>query len=262
MQKLLLYAPGNDDGRQQMSNILQSLNMHKEWTLVPMISDSYDGLTANDLGEKLKDGLLKARHNLQIETSSGGVIGDDYQEAGVVFLGMDSPEVYLDEIEGSLIEAASPARVTHLCPANDGGYGMICLPSSAPASVFDGVRWSDPLTAISQMKALSDCDITNIRIGRLMYDIDEPEDVYGLAGRLCTYFNKSNQDGNEKDWHTSMHAGDALSRPSFAVQISACTSTCCKHTWETLLRLKIVKGEKHNFRMSGTIREFLLHKEG
>lgn len=78
------------------------------------------------------------------------------------------------------------SSLTHavLCPAEDGGYGMLSVPPNVDAlRVFPGVRWSQSLTALSQLKALSDAGIWT-RMGRLMYDIDEPADVQALVKRL------------------------------------------------------------------------------
>jgi hypothetical protein len=73
----------------------------------------------------------------------------------------------------------------HLCPAADGGYGMLSVPAHAPAeAVFRNVIWSHPLTAISQIKALTDCVGVNIRVGRIMHDVDAATDVKALCERL------------------------------------------------------------------------------
>jgi len=36
-----------------------------------------------------------------------------------------------------------------LCPADDGGYGMLCVPPMAPPEIFENVLWSCPVTAVS-----------------------------------------------------------------------------------------------------------------
>jgi hypothetical protein len=61
---------------------------------------------------------------------------------------------------------------------------MLCVPASADADlIFKDVLWSQPLTAVSQIKALTDCNIV-VKLGRLMHDVDEPEDVEQLCERL------------------------------------------------------------------------------
>jgi len=168
--KILLYAPGTVEGCAHMTAILQELRLFKGWKLIPMEDgDATTGtLTSSDLGSKLAHALLEAR------AFSG--------TGGVVFLGMDSPQVPLDEIEHALYQAAHH-NAALLCPAHDGGYGMLCVPRCASPNVFQGVKWSHPLTAVSQLKALTDAGV-RVVLGRLMYDVDEASDVFLLANRL------------------------------------------------------------------------------
>ena len=153
-----------------MESLLDGLGISSDWILLPMITGD---LKSYDLGIKLTDALVRARLR--------------QQEAGwqgpVIFLGMDSPETPLDEIEAVFTNGSSLSSAI-LCPAEDGGYGMLSVPYSIiPEKVFAGVRWSQSLTAVSQLKALSDAGIS-ARIGRIMHDIDEPEDAHALASRL------------------------------------------------------------------------------
>lgn len=134
--------------------------------------------------------LIRARRRQQQEQSRRELC---HRDGPVVFLGMDSPEMPLDEIAGVFAhyncdvnhETASSLSTAILCPSEDGGYGMLSIPPSVSLSepVFANVRWSQSLTAISQLKALTDANVP-VKIGRLMYDIDEPEDVQALARRL------------------------------------------------------------------------------
>jgi len=108
---------------------------------------------------------------------------------------------------------------------------------------LSGVRWSNKLTAVSQLKALSDCNI-GISIGKMMNDIDEPGDVVRLAQRLMYSRNScSSQDdsssGNVKD--------DVLELPSSGIRGSsmfrdanATNENVCQYTWEALLDLKVI----------------------
>mmetsp|Transcript_3547 Transcript_3547/g.6770 ORF Transcript_3547/g.6770 Transcript_3547/m.6770 type:complete len:238 (+) Transcript_3547:1-714(+) len=168
IQLILLFAPAQ--GRSFMETLLDNLGVSSDWILLPMITGD---LKSSDLGTKLTDALVRAK----LEQQSAGLQGP------VIFLGMDSPETPLDEIEAVFTNESSLSSAL-LCPAEDGGYGMLSVPPSVvPEKVFAGVRWSQSLTAVSQLKALSDAGIF-ARIGRLMYDIDEPEDVLALASRL------------------------------------------------------------------------------
>ena len=178
------------------------------WILLPMIPTD---LNATNLGHILT-GILARTRQLQSQLRMQGKI---------IFLGMDCPELPLEEIVASLFGAddsdmktkeekechnankkpatgrsgaknrnvaSSSAAIGSavVCPANDGGYGMLCVPPQAPTeAVFAGIRWSDPLTALGQIKALTDCNIP-VRLGRMMNDIDEPEDVQALCQRLSS----------------------------------------------------------------------------
>jgi 2-phospho-L-lactate guanylyltransferase (CobY/MobA/RfbA family) len=179
--KILLYAPGDEKGLEIMRGVLQDLDIHEAsssspssssssssstngWKLLPMKKKD---LQATDLGDLLHHALDRAR---------------DLTAGGVVFLGMDSPGLPLDDICRGLNNNSTAAL---LCPADDGGYGMLCVPPTAPADkTFRGVLWSHSLTAVSQMKALTDQGIY-VAMGTLMHDIDEPEDVQRLVERLA-----------------------------------------------------------------------------
>lgn len=167
------------------------------WTLLPMsnqrIEDDHTGLKGptlppnlkgSFLGSLLANALQRARQRQHLLVSSARGLSHIHKSTPgpVIFVGMDAPELPIDELKHAFFhESPNTAR---LCPAADGGYGMLSVPHSAPANaIFHNVRWSDPLTAISQLKALSDNNIT-CTIGRLMHDIDEPEDVVGLVERL------------------------------------------------------------------------------
>lgn len=154
-----------------------------KWLLMPM--ESKVDLQSSDLGDLLEHALDRAREQLQ--DRNGG------QEGGsVVFLGMDSPVLPLDDIHSAFYNNTTSAL---LCPADDGGYGMLSVPSNAKAAkTFGGVCWSQTLTAVSQLKALTDQGIS-VRIGTLMHDIDEPEDVQQLCNRLRLPDPKSNTPG-------------------------------------------------------------------
>ena len=208
--KVLCYAPKS--GEAQMISILQSLNLpypliyddidvdDKEeqfvnsntWILMPMKSTSAD-LTSSSLGDKLEDALVRTRQLLDTR--------EDSNNEAVLFLGMDSPELPMEEIIHGLQVASSssdenrPGKA-HVCPANDGGYGLLSIPYHAPSTtIFKGVRWSHPLTALSQMKALTDNNIV-VTMGKLMFDIDELNDVEELACRLIASDDDDDDDAN------------------------------------------------------------------
>jgi glycosyltransferase A (GT-A) superfamily protein (DUF2064 family) len=180
VHKVLLYAPGNEEGFEIMQDLLKELDLslkdtkndsdRSKWLLLPMLQGD---LTASDLGSKLEDALVRVRN---IMSSRGGV----------VFLGMDAPILSLDDIVTGLVEGESKSSTPSaiLCPAADGGYGMLCVPPEAdPSRTFRNMYWSHSLTAISQCKNLSDQNIM-VKIGKMMLDIDDPSDVEEFCERL------------------------------------------------------------------------------
>lgn len=258
-----MYAPGTVEAETHMISILQSLNLShscshtntEQWHLLPMISSvqkkstdtqqslQQSDLTSSSLGDKLIDALERTRALLAKNT-------DAYQQnESVLFLGMDSPEIPIEEVVyGLQISSSRSATNTqqnvkhsdeqerrgkaHLCPANDGGYGLLSVPVHAPSSIFSGVRWSNHLTAISQLKALTDAGV-NISIGKLMYDIDEPEDVHGLASRLSRKQQSLGIRRNSNDDVLTKSSGSGLSESS--------SNSACAFTLQTLIDLGVAK---------------------
>jgi glycosyltransferase A (GT-A) superfamily protein (DUF2064 family) len=231
VRKILYYAPANEMGLAIMKGLLQELQLpelspptrqsrsaipnsssNSGWILLPMISAD---LTATNLGDILTD-ILK-------QTRALPLVVQGQQHGTVVFLGMDSPELPVEEIVASL-----SAREALLCPANDGGYGMLSVPLQAPADkIFQGIRWSNPLTALAQIKALTDANLA-IRLGRLMYDIDEPEDVAALCQRLAA-----------KHETTTNHKEDDVLLKSSSSSILTITGDC-RHTRQILQELNLL----------------------
>ena len=163
---MLYYAPGTEEGRLHMHDLLHDLGIFKDIHLVPMLHGDLQG---RDLGDQLSNALREARGIVRTTTTD---------TSSVMFLGMDSPELPIEELEEAFCHPTSAT----LCPSHDGGYGMLCVPHNAPDAIFSNVLWSDPLTALSQLKALTDC-LVSVRLGRIMYDVDEPEDVRKLLER-------------------------------------------------------------------------------
>eukprot|EP00559_Dactyliosolen_fragilissimus_P007634 CAMPEP_0184858210 /NCGR_PEP_ID=MMETSP0580-20130426/3334_1 /TAXON_ID=1118495 /ORGANISM="Dactyliosolen fragilissimus" /LENGTH=196 /DNA_ID=CAMNT_0027354239 /DNA_START=396 /DNA_END=983 /DNA_ORIENTATION=+ len=181
--------------------------------------------------------------------------------SGIIYLGMDAPELPLAEISLALKLSSRPMILdnattidhgrpyAYMNPTSDGGYGMICLPMHTDSSVFDGVRWSNPLTAISQLKVLSDHGM-NIKIGSLMEDIDEPQDLIELAKRLCMRRSsvksesKRNQSNNDNDKgfvqsKDALHISPAEKIPKLDQSLD------CPHTFEACLETGIITRVKN-----------------
>ena len=158
--KVLLYAPGTKAGELRMVSILQSLKLPhtnssiapqgglatSAWILLPMKSsaknedDFKSDLTSSSLGDKLADALERTRSLIQ----NSRINTDD----AILFLGMDSPEIPMEEVVHGLQISSSDATLllqrnedmpgyqvknncqeyvsgvthgkAHLCPAIDG----------------------------------------------------------------------------------------------------------------------------------------------
>lgn len=272
--KVLMYAPGTEAAEELIISILQSLNLpyyspHVNsidnayaWHLLPMrssskilgpceVQKSFDmnksDLTSSSLGDKLIDALERTR----------GLLANNkemYQHnQSVLFLGMDSPEIPIEEIvyglqisfgqfptedsnesgESKLLERKGRA---HLCPANDGGYGLLSVPIYAPSSIFSGVRWSNHLTAMSQLKALTDAGV-DVSIGKLMFDVDDPHDVHQLAARLSKKKQTSDKICEKNDVLTNFTSGigATIGNSNFG------NDSICPRTSETLICLGLIK---------------------
>mmetsp|Transcript_14178 Transcript_14178/g.30587 ORF Transcript_14178/g.30587 Transcript_14178/m.30587 type:complete len:360 (-) Transcript_14178:83-1162(-) len=291
--KVLMYAPGTQSGESQMMSILDSLDIsynkiEKEpsvknkksdqitktsddeergylsfdtdgWVLLPMQKASKSDLTSSSLGSKLEDALERIRKLLADMVGKSSNVNNNNRNEAVLFLGMDSPEIPMEEIVYGLMQSndhpsneklskncnASEGKTfhgkAHMCPANDGGYGLLSVPKHAPsAGIFSLVRWSDPLTAVSQLKALTDSGV-GVSLGKLMYDVDEPGDVKELAVRLARLWdgeNKTNCSSGE-----NQSEDDSLTRLSFGIGtgVSAGLSKSYPHhTRKALLDLNVM----------------------
>ena len=239
VMKVLMYAPGNEEGYCIMSGILEDLGLMDEWNLRPMFhSATKEEMRSSNLGEILNDALQVVKGLLETEEKS--------ENCGVVYLGMDSPELPVLEIANALW--LSQHGTALLCPANDGGYGLLGIPTNIDVNknIFAGVRWSDPLTAVSQLKVLSDCGL-NVKLGQMMNDIDEYSDLLKLANKLCYDKNKSIRmnpvESPKLICVSSSKNVDVLSH--YSVNVSNFDlphfSCNCDKTWECLLEIGVVK---------------------
>jgi hypothetical protein len=243
--------------------ILQTILKNNGWVLLPMkVSTSDSDLASSSLlGEILVDALDKTRALLASLSKSSNNNSNvtpctTSNNDAVLFLGMDSPELPLEEIvfglqlssgtkwihhnDDAVINGVHNGKA-HLCPANDGGYGLLSIPKHAPSvQIFSRVRWSHSLTAMSQLKALTDCNI-DVSIGTLMYDIDEPDDVHDLVTRLV----QLNNSNTRLSSFTSDQRGDPLTRLSAGINGGVTTEDiqpCLpRNTWRTLIELNLIK---------------------
>lgn len=261
--RILLYAPPTDVGKMTMESLLDRFSIPRQmpndddasdamstrsykssrsdrkqgkswnpeaWTLLPMSNEKINSegdpikqsskpvnLKSSYLSDILENALHRVRLRLRKLKSDGPVI----------FVGMDSPDIPLDELAYAL-EDRKRARI---CPSADGGYGLLSVPSHAPAHrIFEGVRWSDPLTLASQLKALTDEDV-RVTVGKVMYDIDEPNDLVQLVERLRE--SETNLDGNDDE------KKDNLTNPPPTTVRQQRISGSCLFTIQALQDLKL-----------------------
>lgn len=239
-----------------MQSLLNELGeiLSKQWTLLPVAEAS--NVTSSHLTAILQHALRIARQRQQLLQSisssdavENAVLNDsndikEFDGGRVVFLGMDCPEVPLRELVA--LAQAGTARIKKdksvqndttilersslLCPAADGGYGLLAVPSNAPSAIFDGVQWSHSLTAVSQIKSLTDCGIPVV-LGPLMHDVDTCEDVVALEGRLLL---QQQQVNNNRNDNRSLMRPSAWASSSFPVDDHSESTPSCKHTLKAL----------------------------
>ena len=142
---------------------------------------------------------------------------------------------------------SSTTLIHYFSPPSTGGYGLISIPKHAPSSrIFSGVRWSQPLTAVSQLKALTDSNI-DVSIGKMMHDVDEPSDVHHLVKRLLLlrYRNNDTQTNSSKQSETQIVC-DTLTSLSAGSSTSISITTprpFPRHTWKALADMNFVVQE-------------------
>lgn len=214
--RVLLYAPSTPEGRSLMLAVVKKLGIENDWTLLPMQDSSSQeegnsskesspvplplhSLHSSYLGNILSDALFRA-HRMSMAIKENGKQRRTQADGSVLFLGMDAPELPLEEIEEAFFSSSYSTKIgvptAMLCPADDGGYGFLSVPCSALnddindamiksrcQKIFSNIPWSCGLTAVAQLKALTDLCVP-VRIGRIMHDIDEPDDVKTLCQRL------------------------------------------------------------------------------
>ena len=255
IHKFLLYAPPTDVSRDLMQRILQELDdvpVADSWTLLPVEpslqlphsstnrenkSSSSSSTSSSHLTPILTNALTRIRSMLSSAASSNNSHAPP--DGPVVFLGMDSPQLPLDELAAALVSNNNNTRdhhSAHICPCPDGGYGLLSVPASVDAhQVFDGVLWSHSSTALSQLKALSDAHVS-VRVGRLMYDIDEPNDVHDLCLRLQEQ--QAMSDAASQPVHNGEH-DNCLFRSSSSDSGDSRTSDCPR-TRQVLVELQLL----------------------
>lgn len=263
--KMILYAPPHDDARDMMLEILKELAIEDHrWILHPVpttpettTTNAQYNMRCSKLSDLLEHAVETARNRRHpIPTT-------------VVLMGMDSPILPMDELIAACQTSASAATNERednrniaplisalLCPADDGGYGLLSVPPTAnAASIFRTVEWSHRLTSVSQLKALTDNNIPVI-LGPLMYDIDTQEDMQAWIRRNLDSSGSTvlpippSPSSIEKTQSVSLHC--CLNRPSGWVNgsqldIKPATGTATMtavHTRNALLDLGLLQAQR------------------
>lgn len=130
---------------------------------------------------------LQAGRRLSLHVQSAGDIGERMAHAlqsalvraeSALLMGSDVPSISEDMLREAAAALQSGSDAV-LCPAVDGGYGLIGL-RRFDASVFAGIEWS---TAAVTRETLQRFDALNWRSTRIdgCWDVDEPEDLARLS---------------------------------------------------------------------------------
>jgi glycosyltransferase A (GT-A) superfamily protein (DUF2064 family) len=221
IDQLLFYSPPTPDGYRKMQSIVATVSaddegktLKDEWNLLPMDYTDYNQRDCNSknksCSDKVDDTSTTAATTSafqHVQTTSNNLSNilsnavrtckDRYpnQSTTVILFGMDAPELPIEELYILLLTIQqTPKQLQNtalICPAYDGGYVMLSVPpditidSRKINTIFQSVYpyWSHLLTAIVQIKALSDNGTKTI-IGTLVHDIDTPNDIYELIQRL------------------------------------------------------------------------------
>jgi uncharacterized protein len=132
------------------------------------------------LGERLFRALSGAAREMAFERA----IGMGHRGA-VMALGSDHPTLPLELVHHAFEQVEAGAEVV-LGPAEDGGYYLIALGAgSVSPRLFEGITWS---TGSVLAETLERCRELGIEPELLPVaaDVDTPEDLRRLAGRLAT----------------------------------------------------------------------------
>mmetsp|Transcript_1979 Transcript_1979/g.3981 ORF Transcript_1979/g.3981 Transcript_1979/m.3981 type:complete len:498 (-) Transcript_1979:37-1530(-) len=105
------------------------------------------------------------------------------EDGGVVFVGMDSPNIPLSLM--SECQSALTSGSNYVVPAEDGGYTMLGIRSGyeGDGPFSDGIRWSTGDTLDDQVRVI-ERDGERIIKGRTWYDVDEVSDLFRLVSDI------------------------------------------------------------------------------
>lgn len=146
------------------------------WPVVVALTGDLDDAAC---GSEIAEALSVVRVVDQRGNSLGERLAQAHLDAdvgrGVVQVGMDSPQVTVDDYlaAGDAVCSGRPA----LGPAADGGWWLLGLPNSAEARCLEGVRMSQGDTCAQTEHALGG-DVVRLR---LLRDMDTWDDALAIA---------------------------------------------------------------------------------
>lgn len=158
IRRWLLFAP--PEAVDDMALLVQDCGVRERWSLVPI--SATNNLKSSNLSAILSDALSKAQAT---------------RPGPIVFLGMDTPQLNMSEIEYA-VEAANKGDA-YICQAEDGGFILLGVPKNCPPSVFESVHWSSDDTYSTQVNAIKAHGISCTK-GTTYFDIDDVSDVKRL----------------------------------------------------------------------------------
>jgi glycosyltransferase A (GT-A) superfamily protein (DUF2064 family) len=154
--KTLFYTPPT--ARPALLSLLDAESLIS-WHIQPQ--------SGTDLGSRIAAALDQTRSSLATDEKGNA-------NASVAFIGMDCFELRVNHVERSF--AVADTGLPFMLPATDGGYVLLTVPSTCPATVFDGIPWSCERTARVQIGRLEEARLECV-VGEVLDDVDEPADL-------------------------------------------------------------------------------------
>jgi glycosyltransferase A (GT-A) superfamily protein (DUF2064 family) len=205
--KVVLYAPPTEEARDELRGLLEGLAEDRriDGSREIATNDEEDAVATRSHGwtllEMQRATLQDADLSHALTAASQAIVSELFPDtASLVFVGADAPELRVADLRDALSLMEGEAL---LCPAQDGGYGLLGVAVSTSNSnrhmldgLFRGVLWSQPLTALSQVRAAQLAGFGPVRLGPIMRDVDVPEDVTNLCRRLTR---QSTEDASPDD---------------------------------------------------------------
>jgi glycosyltransferase A (GT-A) superfamily protein (DUF2064 family) len=190
--KVVLYAPPTAEALNELRDLLEGLaeDRRKDGSS-EIATNAEGGATSRSHGWTLLEMQRAALQDTDLShaltAASQTIVSERFPDtSSLVFVGADAPELRVEDVRDALSLKEGEAL---LCPAQDGGYGLLGVAVSSNNrhmldALFRGVLWSHPLTALSQVRAAQLAGFGPVRLGPIMRDIDVPEDVTNLCQRL------------------------------------------------------------------------------